>query len=203
MEKSNRGGAREGAGRKPKALRWAAELAAAEGKIVKAAPRIIAALVRAAQDGDVGAARYLLDRVWGRIAEQAKPIAEDYALPAEHPAKPALARKARTEALAEEMVPYGFAGRPFRVRELQSEFQEYEVAREEGEEATKAFFEKLRKKGGRKQEEPVTPPAEEEEEEVVEMGPSMPPMPRSLLKKLLARQKEKLEESQAALAAAE
>lgn len=76
-----RGGARENAGRKPKALRYAAELADAEGKIVAALPDVIDGLIRAANGGDVAAARYLLDRVWGRVPEAAAPVAEDVSEP--------------------------------------------------------------------------------------------------------------------------
>jgi hypothetical protein len=82
---AKRGGSRSNAGRKPKALRYAQELAAAEKKIVAAAPAIIDALVRAAENGDASAARYLLDRVWGRVKEQSTVLAEDRAAPADHP----------------------------------------------------------------------------------------------------------------------
>ena len=75
------GGAREGAGRKPKALRYADELATAEGKIVDALPDVIEGLIRAAKGGDVAAARYLMDRVWGRVAPAAAPVAEDHKMP--------------------------------------------------------------------------------------------------------------------------
>jgi hypothetical protein len=77
----NHGGAREGAGRKPKALRYADELAASEEKIIAALPDVIDALISAAKAGDVAASRYLLDRVFGRVKEQAAPPADDTALP--------------------------------------------------------------------------------------------------------------------------
>ncbi len=75
------GGAREGAGRKPKALRYASELAAAEEKIMSALPAAIDSLVDSAKCGDVAAAKYLLDRAFGRVKEQAAPVAEDTGIP--------------------------------------------------------------------------------------------------------------------------
>ncbi len=79
--KTRHGGARPGAGRKPKALVYASEIATAEGKIVSAMPALIDSLISAAQAGDTSAARYLLDRVLGRVKEQAAPIGEDTSLP--------------------------------------------------------------------------------------------------------------------------
>ncbi len=75
------GGARPGAGRTPKALKYASELAAAENKIMSALPSAVAALVAAAESGDVSAAKYLLDRAFGRVAGQAAAIADDTAIP--------------------------------------------------------------------------------------------------------------------------
>jgi hypothetical protein len=71
------------AGRKPKALYYARELAEAEGRIIDALPGIIDRLVEQAQAGDVAAARYLLDRVFGRVQLQGAPIADDTELPFE------------------------------------------------------------------------------------------------------------------------
>lgn len=82
--KENRGGQRPGAGRKPKALRWAEEIAQAEGQIIKALPKVIEGLIKAASEGDFTAARYLMDRIWGRVPEQATPLAEDISLPTDH-----------------------------------------------------------------------------------------------------------------------
>ncbi len=76
-----RGGVREGAGRKPKALRHASEIATAEAHIVSAMPELISQLIEAAKGGDVSAAKYLLDRVLGRVAAQAAPLADDRTLP--------------------------------------------------------------------------------------------------------------------------
>ncbi len=75
------GGAREGAGRKPKALLYADEIATAEAQILAALPDVIAGLIRCAKCGDVAASKYLIDRVFGRIAEQAAPLADDTAIP--------------------------------------------------------------------------------------------------------------------------
>jgi hypothetical protein len=75
------GGARAGAGRKPKALRYASELADAENKLMSALPDVIDGLVSAAKAGDVSAAKYLLDRVFGRVQLQSAAIADDTAIP--------------------------------------------------------------------------------------------------------------------------
>ncbi len=81
LNASGHGGARDGAGRKPKALRYADELAQAENKIIAALPDVIDGLIRAAKSGDVAASRYLLDRVFGRVNLQAAPPADDTAIP--------------------------------------------------------------------------------------------------------------------------
>jgi hypothetical protein len=78
---STHGGARPGAGRKPKALRYASELATAEQKIMSALPAAIDSLVAAAQCGDVAAAKYLLERAFGRVQVQSAAIADDKAIP--------------------------------------------------------------------------------------------------------------------------
>jgi hypothetical protein len=78
---NNHGGARLGAGRPPKALHYAAEIAEAEGRIVAALPELIDTLIEQAKAGDVAAARYLLDRVFGRVAAQKEPLSEDRRLP--------------------------------------------------------------------------------------------------------------------------
>ncbi len=75
------GGARENAGRKPKVLKYASELAAAENKLMSALPAAIDSLVASAQSGDVAAAKYLLDRAFGRVQVQSAAIAEDTAIP--------------------------------------------------------------------------------------------------------------------------
>jgi hypothetical protein len=75
------GGARENAGRKPKALKYASELAAAENKLMSALPAAIDSLVASVQCGDVAAAKYLLDRAFGRVQVQSAAIAEDTAIP--------------------------------------------------------------------------------------------------------------------------
>jgi hypothetical protein len=80
-ELNGHGGAREGAGRKPKALQYENEIATAEAQILAALPDVIESLICRAQNGDVSAAKYLIDRVFGRIAEQAAPLADDTAIP--------------------------------------------------------------------------------------------------------------------------
>jgi hypothetical protein len=81
MASNGHGGAREGAGRHPKALRYASELATAEGKIIAALPDVIDGLIEAARGGDTSAAKYLLDRVFGKVQVQAVPPAQDTGLP--------------------------------------------------------------------------------------------------------------------------
>ncbi len=88
ITQTKRGGVREGAGRKPKALRYANEFAEAEGRIIAALPDVINGLIRAAtgdpESGvapDVAAAKYLIDRVFGRVKEQGAPMAEDATAP--------------------------------------------------------------------------------------------------------------------------
>jgi len=50
----------------PKAIRYAEKLNAAEQIIVDAMPEILGKLVSMAKEGDIAAARYLLDRMYGR-----------------------------------------------------------------------------------------------------------------------------------------
>jgi len=75
------GGAREGAGRKPKALAFADTAALVEEKIAAALPDITDALIEQAKKGDLGAARYLCDRILGRVAAVETAPAEDRRLP--------------------------------------------------------------------------------------------------------------------------
>jgi len=75
------GGARPGAGRPPKALRYATTAALVEEKIAAALPEITDALIEAAKQGDIGAAKYLHDRVLGRCAALDTPPTDDRRLP--------------------------------------------------------------------------------------------------------------------------
>ena len=77
------GGAREGAGRKPKALAYADTAALVEEKIAAALPDITDALIEQAKNGDLGAARYLCDRLLGRVAAIEKPPVLDTGAPYE------------------------------------------------------------------------------------------------------------------------
>ena len=77
----NHGGARPGAGRKPKALLYADLAACAEQKVADALPSIVDALIESAKGGDLGAARYLCDRILGRVAAVTVPPAYDERLP--------------------------------------------------------------------------------------------------------------------------
>jgi hypothetical protein len=74
--KPRRGGARPNSGPKPRAARLAADIARAEGLLVLAVPKAVDCLLKACEQGDVTAARYILDRVLGRVEVQARPLAE-------------------------------------------------------------------------------------------------------------------------------
>ena len=79
---NGRGGARAGAGRKPKALRYAQEIADAEQRLITALPDVVESLIAAALSGDVSAGKYLMDRVWGRVKEEPlRPWAHDQSEP--------------------------------------------------------------------------------------------------------------------------
>ena len=65
----------------PKALRYAKELNAAEQIIVDAMPEILGKLVAMAKDGDIAAARYLVDRMYGRVPRLSLPPAVDNTAP--------------------------------------------------------------------------------------------------------------------------
>jgi len=76
-----RGGARPGAGRKPKALTYALQSAEAEQRIADALPALVDSLIGYAKGGDTGAAKYLIDRILGRVATIEAPPAEDTRVP--------------------------------------------------------------------------------------------------------------------------
>jgi hypothetical protein len=100
---SQRGGSRLGSGRKPKALRFAKQVALAEQKIVAAVPELLDLLLSAARGGDTSAAKYLVDRVLGRVQTQAKPLAEDFSLPSTHPAAGEIAAMRRRREIGKAM----------------------------------------------------------------------------------------------------
>ena len=78
---NNHGGARPGAGRKPKALLYGDLAACAEQKVADALPAIMDSLIESAKGGDLAAARYLCDRILGRVATVSIPPAYDERLP--------------------------------------------------------------------------------------------------------------------------
>ncbi len=80
-QNAGHGGSRNGAGRKPKALAFADTAALVEQKIADALPDITDTLIAAAKNGDLGAARYLCDRILGRVAAIEAAPAEDKRLP--------------------------------------------------------------------------------------------------------------------------
>jgi hypothetical protein len=104
-ESASHGGSRDNSGRKPKAIRWAQDIAAAEGKIVAALPRVIEGLIKAAENGDTSAARYLMDRVFGRVANQAVPVAEDIGLPMDSQIAPQYALNFGMARMASQYLP--------------------------------------------------------------------------------------------------
>src|SRR5438128_2704922 len=75
---STHGGARPGAGRPPRALRYAGQAEAIEQTIVDALPSIVGKLIEMAMDGDLKAARYLIDRILGRVARMPFPPSMDW-----------------------------------------------------------------------------------------------------------------------------
>lgn len=76
------GGKRAGAGRRPRALRFAGAVAASESEIASNLLALTRKLVhRALVDGDVKACTYLLDRMMGRPAMTAVVAAEDLRYP--------------------------------------------------------------------------------------------------------------------------
>ena len=79
--KNEHGGARQGAGRKPKAMIYAEPVQAVEQKMVDAMPDIVDKLIDMAKGGDLGAAKYLIDHVLGRVPRLESPPAEDRTLP--------------------------------------------------------------------------------------------------------------------------
>ena len=74
---STHGGARPRAGHPPKALTYAVQAEAIEQTIVEALPSIVGKLIEMAMDGDLKAARYLIDRILGRVARLTSPPSMD------------------------------------------------------------------------------------------------------------------------------
>ena len=74
---STHGGARSGAGCPPRALTYVAQVDATEQTIVDALPSIVGKLIDMAMDGDIKAARYLIDRILGRVPRLTSPPSMD------------------------------------------------------------------------------------------------------------------------------
>lgn len=66
---------------KPRTLKYAEGLQAAEQRIVDALPEIIDGLIGRAKDGDLKAAVYLCDRILGKTAGAKVAPADDHDLP--------------------------------------------------------------------------------------------------------------------------
>ena len=81
---STQGSANNEIDRRPKALKYKDHANAIEKMIVDALPEVVGKLVSMAKDGDVRAARYLVDRIHGRPARLAAAPAMDTALPYTH-----------------------------------------------------------------------------------------------------------------------
>jgi hypothetical protein len=77
MTTNGHGGARLGAGRKPKIVKYNPIGDRVEDMIAEALPAIIAKLIEQAKEGDVASARYLCDRLLGRVAKQHNAPATD------------------------------------------------------------------------------------------------------------------------------
>ena len=75
------GGYREGAGRKPKALKYEPQMSAIEERIVRMLPRVVDKMIEMALDGDLRAGRYLVDRIMGRVPILDAPPAMDRSMP--------------------------------------------------------------------------------------------------------------------------
>src|SRR5580700_8751882 len=77
MTTNRHGGFRPGAGRKPKIAKYFPIADHIEDMIADALPAIIAKLIEQAKEGDVASARYLCDRMLGRVAKQHEAPATD------------------------------------------------------------------------------------------------------------------------------
>ena len=78
------GSAYEEPDRRPRALRYAEHGRAMEEKIMEGLPEIIDKLMSMAKEGNVAAARYLVDRIHGRPARLSTPAVADTSLPYNH-----------------------------------------------------------------------------------------------------------------------
>jgi len=75
------GGNREGAGRKPKALRYESQISSIEERIIQILPRVVDKMIEMALDGDLRAGRYLVDRIMGRVPVLDAPPSMDQSIP--------------------------------------------------------------------------------------------------------------------------
>jgi hypothetical protein len=133
---------------------------------------MIELILGAARAGDTSAARYVVDRVLGRVQTQAAPLAEDYALPSDHPGAAAHAEVYRRRRLALELETPDVGPRADAIRTTEHMLVEAELAalpEDERLDAQEAHM--ARKRGGRPRLDAlnsciVTKPAEEPEEEI-------------------------------------
>ena len=85
-------------------------------------------ILGAARAGDTSAARYVVDRVLGRVQTQAAPIAEDYSLPPDHPGAAAHAEVSRRRRLALELETPDVGPRADAIRTTEHLLLEAEIA---------------------------------------------------------------------------
>jgi hypothetical protein len=129
-------------------------------------------ILGAARAGDTSAARYVVDRVLGRVQTQATPLAEDYALPSDHPGAFAHAEVCRRRRLAIELETPDVGPRADAIRTIEHVLVDAELAslpEDERLDAQEAHM--ARKRGGRPRLDAlnsciVTKPAEEPQGEI-------------------------------------
>ena len=102
-EQNNHGGARPGAGRKPRAIRYAEQIAAGEAALIGLLPKAVSVLRSQLEKGDMSAAKMIFTFCLGRPAPQELPLSEDYRLASDHPAADEVGRLRRQHALSKEL----------------------------------------------------------------------------------------------------
>jgi hypothetical protein len=97
------GGARPGAGRKPRAVRYSEAVASGEAALFGLLPKAVEVLQRLIAGDDLAAAKLVFAYCLGKPVPQGAPAAEDIRLPTDHTAFPTLASMRRTHATAAEL----------------------------------------------------------------------------------------------------
>jgi len=138
-------------------------------------------ILGAARAGDTSAARYVVDRVLGRVQTQAAPLAEDYALPSDHPGAVAHAEVCRRRRLALELETPDVGPRADAIRTTEHLIVDAELAdlpEDERLDAQEAHM--ARKRGGRPRLDALTKcfaqkPVEDPEKEISAQRPGHRP----------------------------